>query len=498
VFITGFQGLIGVFEALFNSIKKVGENVPKILDAVFKRDWKEVARLTTDTMNSISGIGKSVSDGVKNTSDALTQAIKDDLASGKDIIDSMKKFGYDAIGNIKNVVSTIIQEVSSAGGNVEEMIAKIKDAYKVMQQETTGGSSGSTDTTTGGGTTDKPNKISITLDTAALTDSVSVASNIIGQFSNQMTAGVSNGVNSISEAFQNFQKVSSDAMSSAADKAKSVGAIISAVASVIGAAVTSIFQMVNQAMTESLNQQLEQIQNTHDAELKAIEDKLALEQELIENDGKTKEEKRATDLEALNAQLATETDEKKKADLAEQISALKKEKMIEDAKKKADIEKAKSDYKAAKASYDLQKQQFETNQAMQIVQATIAYALGLIQLWANVWTIGNPIAAAILGGVMTGVMTGIFAAQVATIASSKFPGTAPTPPAFAVGTGNFKGGQALVGEAGAEMVNLPAGSEVLPAGLSSWNNQPQIINLIVDGDVLRTWQVNNRRSESLY
>jgi len=59
------------------------------------------------------------------------------------------------------------------------------------------------------------------------------------------------------------------------------------------------------------------------------------------------------------------------------------------------------------------------------------------------------------------------AGAVALIALGSLIKNATKTPAFAVGTRNAPGGMALVGERGPEMINLPRGSQVIPAAQTS-------------------------------
>lgn len=74
----------------------------------------------------------------------------------------------------------------------------------------------------------------------------------------------------------------------------------------------------------------------------------------------------------------------------------------------------------------------------------------------------DPITYLALLGTVVGVITSTLG-QARSMSESARP---PAPPAFATGTDNAPGGMSLVGERGPELVNLPAGSQVMPAGPS--------------------------------
>ena len=67
---------------------------------------------------------------------------------------------------------------------------------------------------------------------------------------------------------------------------------------------------------------------------------------------------------------------------------------------------------------------------------------------------------------LLGTVIGVISSTIGQAKSMSENASLPSPPAFAMGTDNAPGGLSLVGEQGPELVNLPQGSSVIPAGPS--------------------------------
>jgi len=67
---------------------------------------------------------------------------------------------------------------------------------------------------------------------------------------------------------------------------------------------------------------------------------------------------------------------------------------------------------------------------------------------------------------LLGTVIGVISSTIGQAKSMSENASLPSPPAFAMGTDNAPGGLSLVGEKGPELVNLPQGSSVIPAGPS--------------------------------
>jgi hypothetical protein len=107
-----------------------------------------------------------------------------------------------------------------------------------------------------------------------------------------------------------------------------------------------------------------------------------------------------------------------------------------------------------------------------------------------------------MGGVMTGVLTGIFVASVATLASQTFTAKPPEAPAFATGGiigGTAAGTMILAGENSnpEAILNQDQMLRFMELADGRGGGGDQTINLIVDGDILKTWLLGNQNKENL-
>ncbi len=331
-------------------------------------------------------------------------------------------------------------------------------------------------------------------DTSELEKGLNVAVSLYTQSSSQIAniiGGMASGVTS------NFSNITTAFSKSGA----TIGEQASSIAQSIGDAFNAGFAIAKEATDQFFSDQIAGLQATHDSEIEAIQTRLDTELEMIEYNGQTKEEFLNSEVIRLQKALTNETNATKKADIEKELSNTKKEIASAKAKKDADKEKSMSDYKMAKAKWDLDKQAFETNKVMSMINATIQFMIGLVMLWANVWSIGNPIAAAVIGGVMSGVLTGIFAASMAVMGSQQFSAPEPEAPKFAsggiVGGNMFTGDQVNARLNSGEMVLNQEQQANLFSALNNNNNSGQVVNLIMDGDILKTWYINNSTREAL-
>lgn len=463
---TGVKSFINIFQSLFDAIKKIGENIPKILKALTEKDFKKVLSLTTETIQAIGNVGDTVANSIKDTSGAVLEAAVENVDNAGKVVDKVKKYYKDGFTGIKAIVDEVFAQIGDTA-KVEEIQKRLQTAFsKAFQVEGTDPTQPSQTETNGKDPIKKA------------TDFLTVAK-IVTEAGDAISKNLDGLAGTFSSVGSTILSGIGNAISTFSTAGATLGEKVKAVASTIGEGLSSGIQLASEILSANFDNEINNLRTKHDTELAMIEERLAKEIELIENNGLTKEELRNQELASLQNQLLIETDSTKQAALQKQIAELEKEKKIADAKKKADREKAMSEFQLAKAEYELSKKQFEINKALQGVQAGIAYALGLVNLWSSVWTVGNPIAAAAIGGVMTGVLTGIFATQLGFILAQQFPSQAPTPPAFATGTVNFRGGAAIVGEQGPELAEFPQGTSFTPAGATSdILNRP--INLVVN------------------
>lgn len=115
---------------------------------------------------------------------------------------------------------------------------------------------------------------------------------------------------------------------------------------------------------------------------------------------------------------------------------------------------------AAKREDDIKRGAFEANKSFSIAKVWMDSASAIMGFWASSAVLG-PVLGPIMAGVMTAAALGIASAQTSLISSQQYV------PAMATGTDFAPGGMALVGEQGPELVNIPRGSQVIPAGITS-------------------------------
>lgn len=390
---------------------------------------------------------------------------------GQDYANLLKDI-KDEPGKILNDVKNIWAKTGKESG--EAFTNSFNDAMSNKSTGTSTNKTESKDTSSVGG-----------IDNTKLEKDLSVTVGLFSSAVSNIDSQLSGLGGSIANSFSN---IATTMVSSTASAGQQIGSVVQGIASTI----SSAFQIAAQATSDFFSSQIANLQTLHSEEIDAINTRLATELEMIENDGMTKEQKQQQQLEKLQAQLKAETDAKKKEDIQKQISELKKQQAETKAKKDADKEKAESDYKLAKAKWELDKQQFEINKAMSAITAAIQFALGLVMLWANVWSMG-PIAGAILGGVMTGVLTGIFAANLAIILSKSFDVPQPQAPSFQVG-GIAQDNTIANVNRGEMILNADQQATLFNSLNNSGGNQT--INLVMDGDIIRTWIINNQQREA--
>lgn len=159
------------------------------------------------------------------------------------------------------------------------------------------------------------------------------------------------------------------------------------------------------------------------------------------------------------------------AEHAEVVAKIQAENAKAEADWKAEDEEVKAKNSANKALHDAETQAFYADMASQIANVWINAAAGTVAAWASCMPFG-PIAGPILAGILTGTMMTVAGVQTGLIASQSPPqapaiiAAPPRPelipvPQFAEGVTAFRGGMALVGEEGPELVTLPQGSNVI-------------------------------------
>lgn len=351
------------------------------------------------------------------------------------------------------------------------------------------------------------------LQTKFYTQSASEEANAIGEMSQTLTESFKTVASDVSKILNDIAADSRKSGLSMGDSFK-VGA---SVATAALQSISAVMNMQQQMAQANYDRQLEMLRNLQDAELDALDAKYEAEQEAIdtkyeedETAAEDEEAARLLDLEAYRLSLRGKTDAEIEAALEKKKLALKakaEEKTI--AEKKAAEEAALEKKKAAEQAqiekdYAIQEwmvevQAFKSKQDYDKKAVVMAAALGIVQAWASAMMVPFP-GNVIVGGVLTALMAGTAAAQLGQISSQ----SPPAPPAFASGVTNFEGGLAIVGEKGRELVNLPAGANVLTNEntekiLSSRSSGPDyIINNIYLNGILTQQDIVDLRKASGY
>jgi len=226
--------------------------------------------------------------------------------------------------------------------------------------------------------------------------------------------------------------------------------ILSGVKDTFGA-IGDIVSAVGDIISNQNETALQELEQRHEMEIEAIDERLAREIELIENNGMTKQEARQLELDQITQALQTETDATKRKDLEEKQSALQKEIAIAKLEDDAQKQREKLEKKAAKKKYQLELSQFQTKKGTEAANAGINFASGIVGLWGQAFQNFPPPVAAAIAGIFSGIYTGVFAAQLAAILSK----SPPPPPKFA--QGGIASGPFIAGEAGQELI-VPEGA----------------------------------------
>lgn len=274
-------------------------------------------------------------------------------------------------------------------------------------------------------------------------------------------------------------------------KAKEVMEVTSQMAAEFGGAITQVFSLVGSALDNEMNNRLQRMQNSYNQQIEMMDAALAREIELITYNGITKEEYQQEQLALLQERLKAETDTREQEDLQQEISAIQKEMAIENANKKALKNKEKAEMSYAKKKYQLEVALFNQKKGMDIANVWMSAGQGIVAAWAGAagWPGPSVIAGMVIAGILSGLITTMAGVQTGFIASQQ-----PPAPAFAKGGIVDRPQLVMAGERGPEAI-LPAELTQLLMNTARGGGS-QTINLVVDGDILRTWSINNQRREA--
>lgn len=473
---TGIKIISVVFFTLFNTIKLnflIFKSFNKIIITLAQAFFTLLKPAIDFVIETVVKFAKAIKEKLEPVLKAIGKAIDFVTGKAKDLsktfkIDIEENVNEKKILDLKGAFDTLGQGIGSVKddfsnfvGDTASGINEILNMYKEAETKAK-----ETDITPGKKKEkEKEGQISIQFDTEGFTESSNEVANSAGELQNKLLSGFGNAFNKINDKSASFL-----------DK---FTAVFMAVTDVIKGAL----DVVNEVINQSFETRLENLEMQHESEIEKIDERLARELELLENDGMTKEEKLQQDIANLRA-------------AGQEEEAVQKEKELRSLQltNKANKQKEEAAKALAKKQHKIQVEQFRANQALQAANATIAFAQGLVSMWSTVWSIGNPIAAAVLGGVFSGVLAGVFAAQLATILSQ----SPPAPPRFQQG-GTVS---AIVGERGAEIAQFPVGTEITDAKTTrNILNQPVVIEnrLFIGEDeianVVSRANINNQQAQ---
>ncbi len=394
---------------------------------------------------------------------------------------------------------------------------------------------------------------------ASLSSFVKAGEGILNEMINNINKAVAEGVGNVSKSIANLKTVWENFKNKLADIKDVVNAVLQVVASgfqTLGAISTSIVDGIFGYFKKESENAINEINKKYDNFFKNIEKQLEnnlsnLENwyksqlDLIERNGLSEieyEKQKLEELKALKENFRDEetelrlqmlddyyqkideqtdydiqkayerqrakileTEQKKKNDLEEQISAqqtaVKKLQLQEEyEKKKKEIEekarkqKEEAEKKKNKELDEAERQTFELNKANQIANVWISTAVGVATAWATAMQLG-PIAGPVMAGILTGVLLTNAGIQTGLIASQNYISK------YATGGRVSETGNYLVGETGAEIVKLPKGAYVenndKTNQILNANNENIEINLFLDSELVIQKIIEKRRKTEL-
>ena len=298
-------------------------------------------------------------------------------------------------------------------------------------------------------------------------DNVSNALDVLEEAGKNFVTSIGDDFKDIGGVFDRFLKEQEDALTKAEDNLNKSGQKIRSAQEILTEfakdswqgwveSAAQAFTNVSGIVTNFLEADLERYVQNEERKIEALDERLAREIELIENNGMTKQEALNAELAAIQEKLILETDATKKKDLEEQKSEIQKQIAIQQATNRIEKQRNELDKKLAKEKYKREVEIFNVKKATDIVNATVTAALGIVSAWtaaasaASQAGIAAPAVFATVGGVLTGVIGTVLATQIGLIASKQ----PPPPPKFA--QGGIASSAFIAGEQGQELI-VPEG-----------------------------------------
>jgi hypothetical protein len=418
--VTGFQVLAGALQGASMALGVVTDMINTGIEAIFDyyTALVETAKVVGETFKVLTGQAE--------WSDVKDQVFK----AGE----AFKDLGVDVALNLKKSFDTVKDQVI----DFREIVNEQADAMASDYTDTFDRINKAMHDSLDGGTTDLENQGNEADKTAGKINYLAMSWKELAEMSKEggdnAAGAFKEMVNRANKAVGNFSKVAGE-----------VGNLFNTIMD----GVKQHFEQMTATVQENLAQQISDIDAQRDAQLAAMG--------LVDE---TRTQTLQREIEELQAQQEIILGEKAKARLADEIATrqneIAKEKIVTDAEaKKTAANKASAAEKAR-----LEEQAFNANKATQIANIWLNTAVGVASAWASSMQLG-PIAGPIMAGVLTTLLLANAGVQTGTVSQQTY-----KKPALAVGSDFTQAGQTLVGERGPELVNMPAGAQVLDASMT--------------------------------
>lgn len=270
------------------------------------------------------------------------------------------------------------------------------------------------------------------------------------QFHNNIVTFYVSSQNQMSNSLAGIANIISNSFIQIINNAESLKNNISGVLHKILELAGSVSGVLSGSLNSIFSEQIEQFKGLAESELSEIDEKTQAQLEAQGLLEETKQQRLEREIEALQNKLQQETDLKEKAKIRETLqekqNELKRTKIIE----AGEQEKEKIKKKYALKEWQMKVKQFIAQKVLDTIQAGIATATGILNVWSNAMKFMFP-ANMVIGGIGTGIMTGVGAAQIGIIQAKQ------PPPAPQFGDGGLVTGPTLaeIGERGDKEVVFP-------------------------------------------
>lgn len=283
----------------------------------------------------------------------------------------------------------------------------------------------------------------------------------------------------------------------AGDKFKDLGKNIMTTFSGVADSVGNVLSGISDAVQEMYDRRVAALEETLQTELDMIDEntEALLERRGLEEE--TKQEELNNEIDELQSKLNKETNLEKKAEIEKTISQkkneLERQKILDDAEKKKEAARKEG----LKKQVEQEEKAFRAEKAMKIALIWINAAAAVIGTWAGYASLGIP--GTILAAIQTAAILALAGVQTGMVASQTY-----TPPSFEEGgivPGTSYSGDNIAANVNSGEMILTRGDQVsLLNGIRSGNiggGGGSIINLILDGNIVQRWIINNRDTEAL-